>query len=224
MLFRSMLKVCRDIEKLAATDVTVMLLGESGTGKEVLARLLHETGARARAPFVAINCGAIPEHLLESELFGHERGAFTGAVKQTKGKIELAHQGTLFLDEIGDLPLSLQVKLLRFLQDQVIERVGGRQPIQVDARIISATNRSPDQLVADGHFRSDLLYRMNAVTVRIPPLRERGGDSIILATYFLDRYNRDFSKQLRGFTDEASAAILAHPRSEERRVGKECRL
>lgn len=205
-----MLKICRDIEKLAATDVTVMLLGESGTGKEVLARALHETGARARAPFIAINCGAIPEYLLESELFGHERGAFTGAIKQTKGKIELAHRGTLFLDEIGDLPLSLQVKLLRFLQDQVIERVGGRQPIQLDVRIISATNRSPDQLVTDGHFRADLLYRMNAVTVRIPPLRERGGDTVILGTFFLNRFNREFAKHIRGFSDEAVAAIAAY--------------
>jgi two-component system NtrC family response regulator len=207
----TMLRVCRDVEKLAGTDVTVMLLGESGTGKEVLARSLHELGSRARGPFVAINCGAIPENLLESELFGHERGAFTGAVKQTKGKIELAHEGTLFLDEIGDLPLPLQVKLLRFLQDQVIERIGGRQQIQVDVRVISATNQSLERLVAEGRFRSDLLYRMNAVTVRIPPLRERGGDAEILAAYYLERFNREFGKALRGFTEAARGAIAAHP-------------
>jgi len=206
-----MLRICRDIEKLAATNVTVMLLGESGTGKEVLARSLHAMGGRARAPFVAINCGAIPEHLLESELFGHERGAFTGAVKQTKGKIELAHQGTLFLDEIGDLPGPLQVKLLRVLQDQVIERIGGRSPIQVDVRIVSATNRGLERLAADGQFRADLLYRMNAVTVRIPPLRERGGDVLVLATYFLERFNREFGKSISGFTETANAAMAAHP-------------
>jgi two-component system, NtrC family, response regulator len=205
-----MLRIARDIEKLAATNVTVMLLGESGTGKEVLARTLHETGNRAQSPFVAINCGAIPEHLLESELFGHERGAFTGAVKTTKGKIEMAHQGTLFLDEIGDLPGPLQVKLLRFLQDQMIERVGGRTPIQVDVRVVSATNQSLERLAADGRFRSDLLYRMNAVTVRIPPLRDRGGDALILASFFLERFNREYGKALQGFTAGANAAITAH--------------
>jgi two-component system NtrC family response regulator len=206
----SMIKICRDIEKLAATHVTVMLLGESGTGKEVLARALHEMGPRAHEPFVAINCGAIPENLLESELFGHERGAFTGAVKQTKGKIELAHRGTLFLDEIGDLPGPLQVKLLRFLQDQMIERIGGRQPIQVDVRVISATNQSPEAMVGEGRFRGDLLYRMNAVTLRIPPLRERGSDKLLLAKYFLDRFNREFDRNLRGFTEAAHTAIANH--------------
>lgn len=206
----SMVKICRDIEKLAATHVSVMLLGESGTGKEVLARALHDMGPRAHEPFVAINCGAIPENLLESELFGHERGAFTGAVKQTKGKIELAHRGTLFLDEVGDLPGQLQVKLLRFLQDQMIERVGGRQPIQVDVRVISATNQSLDTMVGDGRFRGDLLYRMNAVTLRIPPLRDRGSDALLLAKFFLDRFNREFGRDLRGFTDAAHTAIAHH--------------
>jgi two-component system NtrC family response regulator len=206
----SMIKICRDIEKLAATHVTVMLLGESGTGKEVLARALHEMGPRAHEPFIAINCGAIPENLLESELFGHERGAFTGAVKQTKGKIELAHRGTLFLDEIGDLPGPLQVKLLRFLQDQTIERIGGRQPIQVDVRVISATNQNPESMVGEGRFRGDLLYRMNAVTLRIPPLRERGSDKLLLAKYFLDRFNREFDRDLRGFTEAAHTAIANH--------------
>jgi two-component system NtrC family response regulator len=205
-----MLRVCRDVEKLAATNVPVLLLGESGTGKEALAQALHELGPRANQPFVAINCGAIPETLLESELFGFERGAFTGAFKQTIGKIERANKGTLFLDEIGDLPASLQVKLLRFLQDQIVERIGGRARIQVDVRIVSATNQSVEDKVRDGQFRGDLLYRMNAVTVRIPPLRERGGDAMLLANWFLGRFNREFSRTLRGFTPAALAALEAH--------------
>ena len=206
----AMLKVCRSIEKLAGTNVTVLLLGESGTGKEALARALHDLGPRAKQPFVAINCGAIPETLLESELFGYERGAFTGAVKQTIGKIESAHHGTLFLDEIGDLPHPLQVKLLRFLQDQVIERIGGRQQIQVDVRIVSATNQSLEDRVAGGSFRNDLFYRLNSVSVRIPPLRERGGDPILLARFFLNRFNQEFGRNISGFTDDAMAAIAAH--------------
>ncbi|MBV8573883.1 MAG: sigma 54-interacting transcriptional regulator, partial [Acetobacteraceae bacterium] len=188
----------------------VLLLGESGTGKEALAQALHELGPRAKHPFIAINCGAIPENLLESELFGHEKGAFTGAIKQTIGKIENANKGTLFLDEVGDLPHPLQVKLLRFLQDQVIERVGGRQRIQVDVRIVSATNASLEDRVVEGTFRNDLFYRMNAVTIRIPPLRDRGGDVMLLANYFLGRFNREFNRALRGFTDQAAAAILGH--------------
>ncbi len=206
----AMLKVCRDIEKLAATNVPVLLLGESGTGKEALAHALHELGPRAKHPFIAINCGAIPENLLESELFGHERGAFTGAVKQTIGKIESAHKGTLFLDEIGDLPHQLQVKLLRFLQDQVIERIGGRQRIQVDVRIVSATNIILEERVSSGAFRNDLFYRMNSVTIRIPPLRQRGGDVMLLANYFFARFNREFGRNMRGFTDRAGAAITSH--------------
>ena len=206
----AMLKVCRDVEKLAGANVPVLLLGESGTGKELLAQALHELGPRARQPFVAINCGAIPENLLESELFGHERGAFTGAVKQTIGKIESANKGTLFLDEIGDLPHPLQVKLLRFLQDQVIERIGGRQRIQVDVRIVSATNISLEDRVQSGAFRNDLFYRMNSVTVRIPPLRQRGGDTMLLANFFFNRYNREFGRSLRGLTDRAVSAITAH--------------
>jgi two-component system NtrC family response regulator len=205
-----MLKVCRDIEKLATTNVPVMLLGESGTGKEALAAALHDLGPRASQPFVAINCGAIPENLLESELFGHERGAFTGAVKQTIGKIEAAHKGTLFLDEIGDLPHPLQVKLLRFLQDQIVERIGGRQKIQVDVRVVSATNANLDDKIAQGVFRGDLFYRMNAVTVRIPPLRDRGGDVVLLANYFLGRFNQEFNRNIRGFTEGAVAAMNAH--------------
>ena len=206
-----MLKVCRSIERLAPTGVSVLLLGESGTGKEALARALHEMGPRARQPYVAINCGAIPENLLESELFGHERGAFTGAVKQSIGRIESANKGTLFLDEIGDLPHPLQVKLLRFLQDQVIERVGGRQSIQVDVRIVSATNQTLESQVEGGRFRADLFYRLNSVTVRIPPLRERPGDPLLLARYFLNRFNAEFTRSLRGFDEMAMAAIAAHP-------------
>ena len=205
-----MLKLCRDIEKLATTNVPVLLLGESGTGKEALAQALHDLGPRRKEPFVAINCGAIPENLLESELFGHERGAFTGAVKQNIGKIETANKGTLFLDEIGDLPHPLQVKLLRFLQDQIVERIGGRQKIQVDVRIVSATNASLEDKIAQGVFRGDLFYRMNAVTVRIPPLRDRGGDATLLANYFLSRFNQEFGRNIRGFAEAAGAAIAAH--------------
>ncbi len=205
-----MLKVCRDIEKLAAANVSALLLGESGTGKEALARALHDLGPRARQPFVAINCGAIPEALLESELFGHERGAFTGAVKQTLGKIELANKGTLFLDEIGDLPHTLQVKLLRFLQDQRVERIGGRQPIQVDVRVVSATNQVLQDQVDQGRFRGDLFYRLNPVTLRIPPLRDRGGDKLLLARHFLARFAQEFGRPVRGFSDDALAALAAH--------------
>ena len=205
-----MLKICRDIEKLAAANVSALLLGESGTGKEALARALHDLGPRASQPFIAINCGAIPEALLESELFGHERGAFTGAVKQTLGKIELAHKGTLFLDEIGDLPHPLQVKLLRFLQDQRVERIGGRQPIQVDVRVVSATNQMLQDQVDQGRFRSDLFYRLNPVTVRIPPLRDRGGDKLLLARHFLAQYAREFGRPVRGFSDDALTALAAH--------------
>ncbi len=205
-----MIKICRDIEKIATTNVPVLLLGESGTGKEALAKAVHDLGPRAKGPFVAINCGAIPENLLESELFGHERGAFTGAVKQTIGKIENAHKGTLFLDEIGDLPHPLQVKLLRFLQDQVVERIGGRQKIQVDVRIVSATNANLDEKISQGVFRGDLLYRMNAFTIRIPPLRDRGSDILLLANYFLNRFNQEFNRTIRGFTESATAAMNGH--------------
>src|SRR5580658_175253 len=205
-----MLKVCRDVEKLAGTNVPVLLLGDSGTGKEALAQALHQLGPRARHPFVAINCGAIPENLLESELFGYERGAFTGAVKQTIGKIESANRGTLFLDEIGDLPHPLQVKLLRFLQEQVVERVGGRQTIPVDVRIVSATNMAIEEQVGEGRFRNDLFYRLNSVTVRIPPLRDRGGDTMLLARYFLGRFNREFGRNIRGSTEAAISGISNH--------------
>lgn len=206
----SMLKTCRDIERLARTNVPVLLLGESGTGKEALATALHELGPRTKFPFVAINCGAIPENLLESELFGHERGAFTGAIRQSIGKLEIANHGTLFLDEVGDLPYMLQVKLLRFLQDQVLERIGGRQKIQVDVRIVSATNVDIEEKVVQGAFREDLYYRMNTIAVRIPPLRDRAGDGLLLARFFLARFNREFGRTIRGFTGAAVAAIQAH--------------
>ena len=205
-----MLKVCQNVERLASANVSVLLIGESGTGKEGLAHALHDLGPRAGSPFVAINCGAIPENLLESELFGHERGAFTGAVSRSIGKVEQANKGTLFLDEIGDLPHSLQVKLLRFLQEQVIERVGGRVPIRVDVRVVSATNMSLENQIAAGHFRSDLFYRLNPVTLRIPPLRDRRGDVLLLARWFLVRFNQEFSRSLRGFSDDALTAMELH--------------
>ncbi|HEY1503245.1 MAG TPA: PEP-CTERM-box response regulator transcription factor [Stellaceae bacterium] len=206
-----MSRTLRTVEKIAPTDVAVLLLGESGTGKEVLAQAIHRLSLRAKKPFVAINCAAIPETLLESELFGHEKGAFTGAVKQTIGKIETAHGGTLFLDEIGDVPLPMQVKLLRFLQDQVVERIGGHRPIQVDVRIICATNQNLDEFMASGKFREDLYYRLNEVRMMIPPLREREGDALLLATYFLKKFNGQFNRKLKGFGSDALAAIATHP-------------
>ncbi len=206
-----MLKLCRTIEKIAPTNVAVLALGESGTGKELVAQAVHMLSPRRNRPFIAINCGAIPENLLESELFGHEKGAFTGAIKQTIGKIESAHTGTLFLDEIGDLPQPLQVKLLRFLSTRLIERIGGRQQIPVDVRIVCATNQDLETRMADGRFREDLYYRLNEVIIRIPPLRDRGEDSVLLASYFLKRFNDQFDRKLRGFTTEAIAAIAACP-------------
>jgi two-component system, NtrC family, response regulator len=206
-----MQKICRSIEKVASTDITVLLNGESGTGKELLARAVHDQSPRSGKPFIAINCAAIPETLLESELFGHEKGAFTGAVRQTIGKIEMADKGTLFLDEIGDLPLPLQVKLLRFLQDRLIERIGGRQQIAVDVRIVCATNQDLNRMMAEGRFREDLFYRLNEFMVKIPPLRERPNDALLLATYFLNKFNASLKKSIRGFTREASSALAGHP-------------
>ena len=202
-----MLQVLRSIEKLAPTDVTVLLLGESGTGKELLAHAIHKLSRRARGPFVPINCAAIPETLLESELFGHEKGAFTGAVRQTIGRIESAHRGTLFLDEIGDVPLPMQVKLLRFLQDQIVERVGGRKPVQVDVRIVCATNQDLDRMMPEGRFREDLFYRLNEVAVRVPPLRERAADTVVLASFFLRRFAAEYERAARGLDASALAAI-----------------
>jgi two-component system NtrC family response regulator len=204
-----MLKVTRTIERVAPADVSVLLLGASGTGKELLARGLHDASPRAKGAFVAINCAAIPETLLESELFGHEKGAFTGAIKTTAGKIESAHGGTLFLDEIGDVPLPLQVKLLRFLQERVIERIGGRKPIAVDTRIVCATHQDLDAMVADGRFREDLYYRLAEIVVRIPSLAERPGDAALLARHFLRRYARQMNAGVKGFAPDALAAIDA---------------
>lgn len=205
-----MLKVCRTVEKVAPTGVSVMLLGESGTGKDVIARAIHQLSPRAARPYVAINCAAIPENLLESELFGHEKGAFTGAIRQIVGKIETANRGTFFLDEIGDLPLALQAKLLRFLQDRVIERVGGRQQIPVDVRIISATNKNIPDLIRDGRFREDLFYRLNEIRVDIPPLRERAGDVVLLINYFISEYNRTLGKNIKGLAQDAIEAVLEY--------------
>ena len=203
-------QLMRSIEKVAPTDVAVLLLGESGTGKELLARALHRLSARAERPFVAINCAAIPETLLESELFGYEKGAFTGAAKQTIGKIEQAQLGTLFLDEIGDLALAMQVKLLRFLQDHVVERVGGRVAVPVDVRIICATNQDLDHLIITGGFREDLFYRLNEVRLNVPPLREREGDATVIAHYFLARFAPDFHRNIKGFSSDALAALVMH--------------
>ena len=207
----AMLKVCHAVERIASSDISVLLTGESGTGKEVLAHALHELSARAGRAFVAINCAAIPENLLESELFGHEKGAFTGAVKQTIGKIEQADGGTLFLDEIGDMPLALQAKLLRFLQDRTIERIGGRKKIEVDLRVVSATNQDLTASMADGRFREDLYYRIDEVGIDIPPLRERTGDAALLANYYLRRFAQSFGRTVKGFTADALAAVAGHP-------------
>ena len=205
-----MLKICRTVEKVAPADVTTLLLGESGTGKELIARALHDLSRRVKGPFVAINCAAIPDTLLESELFGYEKGAFTGAAKQTRGKIEYAEGGTLFLDEVGDLPMTLQVKLLRFLQERIIERLGGRQEISVDVRVVCATHQDLTALVKEGRFREDLYYRVSEMTIRIPPLRERDGDSLLLARTFLDQYSEEHRRNLRGFTPDAVAAIESY--------------
>ncbi|MBP6030548.1 MAG: PEP-CTERM-box response regulator transcription factor [Sphingobium sp.] len=206
-----MLKVTRTIERVAAANVSVMLLGASGTGKELLARGLHDASPRKDGAFVAINCAAIPETLLESELFGHEKGAFTGAVKTTPGKIELAQGGTLFLDEVGDIPLPLQVKLLRFLQERVIERIGGRSPIPVDTRIVCATHQNLDAMIAGGTFREDLYYRLAEIVVPIPSLAERGGDAVLLARHFLTRFADEMKRQVTGFAPDALAALDGWP-------------
>jgi two-component system NtrC family response regulator len=206
-----MLKVARTIERVANTGVSVMLLGASGTGKELLARGLHQASNRSLGAFVAINCAAIPENLLEAELFGYEKGAFTGAIKTTEGKIELAHGGTLFLDEVGDIPLPLQVKLLRFIQERVIERIGGRKPIAVDTRIVSATHQDLPQMIKASSFREDLYYRLAEIVVRIPSLAERHGDSVLLAKHFLHRFAREMNPQVKGFSPGALAAIDEWP-------------
>ncbi len=206
-----MLRICRMIEKVASSNATVMLLGESGTGKEVLARGLHQSSPRRAEKFVAINCAAIPENLLESELFGYEKGAFTGAAKTTLGKIEVANGGTLMLDEIGDLPFQLQAKLLRFLQERTIERVGGRQEIPVDVRIVCATHQDLNALSKEGRFREDLYYRLAEIVVKIPPLRARVGDAALLAHAFVRRFSQEQNRSAMTLNEEAIRAIELHP-------------
>ena len=193
--------------KVATTDAPVLIMGESGTGKELVAAAIHRLSIRQQNPFIVINCGAIPENLLESELFGHEKGAFTGAHIQRKGRFEMADGGTLFLDEIGELPMTLQVKLLRFLQERMVERVGGREQIEVDTRVIAATNRDLKEEMKNGNFREDLYYRLGVVTISIPPLRERGGDVLLMAKAFMERYAEENRKKIKGFTPEAITSI-----------------
>ena len=204
------LRVCRTIEKVAASDATVLVLGESGTGKELIARGVHAASPRSKERFVAINCAAIPDNLLESELFGYEKGAFTGAAKTTPGKIETAHRGTLMLDEIGDLPHSLQAKLLRFLQERVIERIGGRQEIPVDVRIVCATHQDLKGLIKEGRFREDLYYRLAEIVVSIPPLRERKGDAALLAHAFVRRFAAEQNRGSMTLREDALRAIETH--------------
>jgi two-component system NtrC family response regulator len=204
-----MMKVAKTIERVASADVSVMLLGASGTGKELLARAVHEQSGR-KGEFIAINCAAIPENLLEAELFGYERGAFTGAVKSNVGKIELAQGGTLFLDEVGDIPLPLQVKLLRFLQERIIERIGGRSGIAVDTRIICATHQDLQAMIGDGRFREDLYYRLAEIVVTIPSLAERSGDAALLARHFVNRFSRELNSAASSLSPDALAAIDAY--------------
>ncbi len=215
--FEGMLGTCPKIQdiyaiirKVSGTDAPVLIMGESGTGKELVARAMHRLSVRQAKPFIVINCGAIPENLLESELFGHEKGAFTGAHVQRKGRIEMAEGGTLFLDEIGELPMLLQVKLLRFLQEHTIERVGGREQIDVDARVVAATNRDLKEAMRGGTFREDLYFRLGVILMSLPPLREREGDVILLAKAFLERYAGENRKKIKGFTDQALDSIMQY--------------
>ncbi len=202
-----MLDVFATIRKIASSDVPVLIQGESGTGKELVARAIHTMSLRKDRAFIPINCGAIPENLLESEFFGHEKGAFTGALAQVQGKVEYAHKGTLFLDEIGELPSHLQVKLLRFLQEKIIQRVGGRENINVDARIIAATNVDISKSIQEGKFREDLYYRIGVIIIKLPPLRDRGDDIMLMSNLFLKRASNEFSKKIRGFS-AASIELL----------------
>lgn len=205
-----MLAVFKTIEKVARTDTTVYIQGESGTGKELVARAIHDTSPRKNKPFIAVNCAAIPHNLLESELFGHERGAFTGAVKRKLGRFELANEGTIFLDEIGDVPLELQAKLLRAIQERTIERVGGESPIDVDVRIVSATHRDIKEMVKEGSFREDLLYRLHIIPVLLPPLRERHKDIPVLAKHFLEKLSPRTNPDITGFESDALSALRAY--------------
>lgn len=204
---KSIFKVLR---KVSPTDLSVLVLGETGTGKELIARESHRLSARKDGPFIAINCGAIPENLLESELFGHKKGSFTGAVNDKIGKVEAASGGTLFLDEIGEMPMNLQVKLLRVLQERVIERVGEIEPRPIEIRVISATNQDLTGLISTGQFREDLLYRLNEITLELPALRERGDDIIMLAQFFLNKYREQYGGRARGFTNQAMASLKQH--------------
>ena len=206
----TLLAASKKAERIAQTDISTLLLGESGTGKEVFARSIHEHSLRKTKPFVAINCASIPENLLESELFGYEKGAFTGANKTTPGKIETAQDGTLFLDEIGDMPIGLQAKMLRFLQERVIERVGGRSEIPVNIRVICATHRDIPAMVLEQTFREDLFYRVGEISIIIPPLRERDNDVVLLAKTFLAQYNEEFKTKIKGFSDSAIKAMNQH--------------
>jgi two-component system NtrC family response regulator len=203
-------RLCMMVKRIAPTQITALLLGESGTGKEVTANAVHIASDRSNKPFVAINCASIPENLLESELFGFEKGAFTGAHRSTKGKIECAEGGTLFLDEIGDMPFSLQAKLLRFLQEKTIERLGGRQEINVDVRVVCATNQNLEEMVAAKTFREDLFYRVSEITLNIPPLRDRDEDVLILAQYFLQLYALEYKRNVKSFSEDGLSAIKAH--------------
>lgn len=206
----AMLKVCRTLEKVAPADVSTLILGETGTGKEVLAKAVHALSPRVDGPFAAINCAAIPENLLESELFGHEKGAFTGAHQQKKGKVELANGGTLFLDEIGDMPASLQPKMLRFLQERVIERVGGVKQIPVDVRVVCATHQDISELIQQGQFREDLYYRVSEISLSLPPLREREGDSVLIAQSLLKEVGESMNRGDLRLSEEAMAAIRGY--------------
>lgn len=204
-----MLKVAQMVERVANTNASVMLLGASGTGKELLARGLHDASERRDGAFVAINCAAIPENLLEAELFGHEKGAFTGAIKTTEGKIEQASNGTLFLDEVGDIPLPLQVKLLRFIQERVIERIGGRKAIAVDTRIVCATHQNLEEMISENAFREDLYYRLAEIVIKIPSLAERSGDASLLARHFQKKFSEEINPAVKGIAPDALAALEA---------------
>ncbi len=195
------------INRVAYTDATILLTGENGTGKELIAKAIHYHSPRSKEPFQVIDCGAIPHHLLESELFGHEKGSFTGAYERKIGKVELAHKGTLFLDEIGELDLSLQVKLLRFLQEREIERVGGTNRIKVDVRVITATNKDLKEALRDGSFREDLFFRLNVISIEMPPLRRRGGDILLLAQHFLEQMAKEKGRKIKGFSKSAQEAL-----------------
>jgi transcriptional regulator with GAF, ATPase, and Fis domain len=204
---RNIIEVFDIVEKAASSDSTVMVFGESGTGKELIARSLHQNSPRAKKPFIAVNCAAIPQELLESELFGYEKGAFTGAVNTRVGRFELANEGTIFLDEIGDMQMSLQVKLLRVLSEREIDRIGGNKTIPIDVRVIAATHRNLEEGIKEGKFREDLFYRLNIIPICMPPLRERGNDICLLANYFLQHFNKIRNKSILSISDQAMGIL-----------------